>query len=376
MTLITYLNRVHFADGVLEEALRSELEVHAKRRPLIVAEMKDLAGVPAERFFSGFPVRTAAESFACAPGLATEAAAVRIAEIYHRTGRDHLVAFGSSRAVDLAKVARVAIAYDEPLAALSSAEGGARRIGDRLPDLYAVPGIAGFASAVSDYARVKLNAGRQVLISSRKLLPTVTICDPTLTLGSSPEASASAASGAMSRGIEAFLARGYNPPADGLALDGLHRTVRHLDRALRDDDLEARREMMAGSLNTALALQKGLCGIHAITNALASVSGIVIDHCAVGRLLLPGMLRHYAGALPHRAEALKQALGLRSDRGLAEGVAEILAGLPLPGSLSDMGLSAEALSAAADTAASDRAINAGPRRIGRDDVHALLSAVH
>ncbi|MEL6311760.1 MAG: hypothetical protein AAFQ17_05235, partial [Pseudomonadota bacterium] len=103
MTLITYLNRVHFADGVLEEALRSELEVHAKRRPLIVAEMNDLAGVPAERLFSGFPVRTAAESFACAPGLATEAAAVRIAEIYHRTGRDHLVAFGSSRAVDLAK---------------------------------------------------------------------------------------------------------------------------------------------------------------------------------------------------------------------------------------------------------------------------------
>ncbi|MEO0959118.1 MAG: iron-containing alcohol dehydrogenase, partial [Pseudomonadota bacterium] len=236
MTLITYLNRVHFADGVLEEALRSELEVHGKRRPLVIAEMVDLAGVPAERLFSGFPVRTAPESFACSPRLATEAAAVQIAEIYHRTVRDHLVAFGSSRAIDLAKVARVAIAYDEPLAAMSSAEGGARRIGDRLPDLYAVPGIGGFASAVSDYARVKLNAGRQVLISSRKLLPTVTICDPTLTLGSSPESSASAASGAMSRGIEAFLARGFNPPADGLALDGLGRTVRHLERALHDDD--------------------------------------------------------------------------------------------------------------------------------------------
>ncbi|MEO1721764.1 MAG: iron-containing alcohol dehydrogenase [Pseudomonadota bacterium] len=376
MTLITYLNRVHFADGVLEEALRSELEVHGKRRPLVIAEMVDLAGVPAERLFSGFPVRTAPESFACSPGLATEAAAVQIAEIYHRTVRDHLVAFGSSRAIDLAKVARVAIAYDEPLAAMSSAEGGARRIGDRLPDLYAVPGIGGFASAVSDYARVKLNAGRQVLISSRKLLPTVTICDPTLTLGSSPEASASAASGAMSRGIEAFLARGFNPPADGLALDGLGRTVRHLERALHDDDLDARREMMAGSLNTALALQKGLCGIHAITNALASVSGIVIDHCAVGRLLLPGMLNHYAEALPSRTASLKQALGLRPDAGLAEGVAGILRALPLPDSLAAMGLSAEDLAAAADRAAEDRAIDAGPRRLRRDDVHALLSAVH
>lgn len=30
MTLITYLTRVHFADGVLEEALRAEMEVNGK----------------------------------------------------------------------------------------------------------------------------------------------------------------------------------------------------------------------------------------------------------------------------------------------------------------------------------------------------------
>ena len=38
MTLITYLTRVHFADGVLEEALHGEMERNAKRRPLIIAE--------------------------------------------------------------------------------------------------------------------------------------------------------------------------------------------------------------------------------------------------------------------------------------------------------------------------------------------------
>ncbi|MEO1469376.1 MAG: iron-containing alcohol dehydrogenase [Pseudomonadota bacterium] len=376
MTLITYLNRVHFADGVLEEALRAELELREKRRPLIVAEMRDLDGALAERFFSSFPIRTSAEAFATVPGIATEAAAMRIAQIYHETGRDTLVAFGAARAIDTAKIARVAIAYDEPLAALSNAEGGTRRIGDRLPDLYAVPGIGGFASAVSDYARAKLNNGGQVLLSSRNLLPTVTICDPTLTLGSSAAAGASAASGTMSRGIESYLSRGFNPPADGLALDGLGRTVRHMARALEEDDLGARREMMAGSLNTALSLQKGHCAIHAITNALASVSGHAIDPCAVGRLLLPGVLRHYAGAMQRKAAPLRMALGLGESADLSDGVAAILADLPLPDTLGDMGLSAADLAAAAETAARDRATDAGPRPLGAEDLHAMLAAVH
>ncbi|MEM7530254.1 MAG: iron-containing alcohol dehydrogenase [Pseudomonadota bacterium] len=375
MTLITYLTRVHFADGVLEEALRSELEQNQHRRPLVIAEAADLEGARADRLFAGFPVRTSIEAAVSLPALPTEDAARRIAETYAATGRDHLVAFGSSRAVDLAKVARIAIAHDEPIAALSSAEGGHWRIGDRLPALYGVPGIGGFASAASDYARVRLTGGGQVLLSSRKLIPTVTICDPTLTLGESAAAGASAASGTLSRGIESYLARAYNPPADGLALDGIGRTVAHLARAL-DDDLGARREMMAGSLNSALSLQKGTCAIHAITTALASVSRVRIDPCAVGRLLLPGVLRFYRDLIGSKAAPLARALGLREDADLAEGVAALLADLPLPNSLSAMGLGVEALGPAADVAATDRAMSAGPRRLGRDDVLSILAAVH
>ncbi len=51
MTLINYLTRVHFADGVLEEATHSEMEAHGKRRPLIIAEEGHLTGATAERFF-------------------------------------------------------------------------------------------------------------------------------------------------------------------------------------------------------------------------------------------------------------------------------------------------------------------------------------
>lgn len=375
MTLITYLNRVHFADGVLEEALRSELELNRRRRPLIIAESDHVSGALADRFFASFPIRTSAESFVEVPALPTEAAAIRIAERYRETERDHLVAFGGNRAIDLAKVARIAIAFDEPMAALSSTEGGTQRIGNGLPDLYAVPGISGFASAISHYARVKVDDGRQVLITSRHLIPTVTICDPTLTLGSSPADSSSAASGSISRGVESYLSRGYNPPADGLALDGLSRTARFLSRAVMDDDLEARREMMAGSFNSALALQKGVCAVHAITNALASVSQVVVDPSAVGRLIVPHLIRHYGTRVEAKLPALRSALGLGVGADIAAAIDELLGGLPLPNSLGEMGLGDAEIAAASAVASQDRAIGNSPHRLDAASIGAILHAV-
>jgi len=150
MTLINYLTRVHFADGVLEEAIHSEMEANGKRRPLIIAEEGHLSGATAERFFSSFPRRSVAEIFSKVPHQATETAARHVAEQYRAGGCDLLIAFGSNRAMDLAKVSRIAIAFDEPIAALSNDEGGSQRINGQLPDLYSVPGILGFASAISD----------------------------------------------------------------------------------------------------------------------------------------------------------------------------------------------------------------------------------
>ncbi|MBY8975951.1 iron-containing alcohol dehydrogenase [Rhodobacteraceae bacterium NNCM2] len=375
MTLITYLTRVHFADGVLEEALRSEIERHTRTRPLIIAEPDGLTGEIADRFFSSFPLRTSAETFVDVPALATEAAALEIQRLYTETDRDLLIAFGSARAIDLAKVARIAIAYDDPISTFSSNEGGSQRI-RQLPTLFAVPGIQGFASAVSDYARVKLNRGGQVLLSSRNLYPTVTICDPTLTLGAAPSTSASAASGVISRGIEAYLSRGYNPPADGLALDGLARIARNVSIVLEHDDMTARREMMAGCLNSALSLQKGLCAVHAITNALASVSAVQIDPCAVGRLIMPGLVRHYGAGANGKMEMLRTCLGLDDRHDFPDALAEMMRGFPLPDHLSEMGVMREDLAAAARIASQDRAIGTGPRPVSEADVEAILSAAY
>jgi len=376
MTLITYLMRVHFADGVLEEALRSEMERHGKRRPLIISSKNQFDGPNAERLFSSFPIRTKPETFVDTPAQATEAAAIDIAQHYADKDCDHLIALGSTAIIDLAKAARLAISFDEPLAALSREEGGSTRIDASLPGLFAVPDISGFASAVSDYSRVRLKSGDQILLFSKFLRPSVTICDPTLALGTAPEICASAVSGIIGRGVDAYLSRNYNPPADGLALDGVSRITSHLARIVEDDSLATRRETMAGALNSALSLQKGLCVIHAICQAIASVPETPIDVNAVARLIMPGLVDFYGDATNGKTEALKRHMQIDLKTPLADGLAAMMQGFPLPDRLSDMGLTGGDLTTAAQRAARDRAITTGPRPIGQRDIEEILTAVH
>ncbi|MEL7462437.1 MAG: iron-containing alcohol dehydrogenase [Pseudomonadota bacterium] len=376
MTLITYLTRVHFADGVLEEALRGEMEVNGKRRPLIVAEDGHLDGAVAERFFSSFPIRTAAETFTEVPRQPTEEAARRIAEIYRDRDCDLLIAFGSNRAMDIAKVSRIAIAHDEPIAALSNEEGGSQRINAGLPDLYSIPGVLGFASAISDYARVKLDAGGQVLLSSRRLIPDVAICDPTLTLGASAAETACAAAGIVARGVDAFLSPRYNPPADALAIDALSRVRTFASRAIQMDDLAARREMMASGLNSSLSLQKGICPVHAICNAISSAATRKLDPSALGGVIIPRLVEFYDGSEDRGECRVRRVLNIRESRALADGLDELMADWPTPKTLSALGVEVGALSEAARLASEDRAISNGPRPIGRGEIRDILERAH
>ena len=376
MTLINYLTRVHFADGVLEEAIRSEMEANGKRRPLIIAEEGHLTGATAERFFSSFHRKSVAQVFSDVPHQATEAATRRVADQYRDGDCDLLIAFGSNRAMDLAKVSRIAIAFDEPIAALSNDEGGSQRINGQLPDLYSVPGILGFASAISDYTRVKLDAGGQVLVSSRHLIPVVTICDPTLTLGASAEDSATAAAGILARSVDSYLSPSYNPPADAMAVDALSRVTHSAGRAICDDDLIARREMMAGGLNSSLSLQKGLCVVHAICNAIASASSARLDPSALGGVMIPRLVERYGDMANGRAAALRRSLGVREGRALADGLDEMLQNWPTPRRLSELGVDDAIFDEVANAASVDRAINNGPRRFTAGEIREVLHAAH
>lgn len=376
MTLITYLTRVHFADGVFEEALCSEIEASRKIRPFIICEADQLASDTGERLLASFPVRTKLQVFQDVPHHPSETAARMAADIYRENDCDVIVAFGSSRAIDLAKIMRVAVSHQHTLAQLTYRQGGSRLIASDLPDLIAVPGIQGFGAAVSAHAPLKLQSGERSFIMCKKLIPSVTICDPTLTIDASVEESASAGANAITYCVESYLSKSYNPPAEGIALDGLQRAVANLRKVIDDgEDLDARREMMAASLNGALALQKGLGASRAIANSLAAVSENQLNLGVLNRIALPSVLDFNEQSAPKKYDSLRKVFQLSKSSSVSDGVGEFFDTLPLPKRLRELGLNQQHLSSAANIASEDIASETNPRDVGATNYFTIMQSV-
>ncbi|MEM9141159.1 MAG: iron-containing alcohol dehydrogenase, partial [Pseudomonadota bacterium] len=177
------------------------------------------------------------------------------------------------------------------------------------------------------------------------------------------------------RAVDAYLAPGYNPPAESMALDALRRAVTNVEDVVFRDKLCARREMMASGLNSSLALQKGLCAVHAISNAVASVAARPIDPSTLGGLLIPHLARTYGIHGSDRMAAVRQSLAIPDGEGLGTGLSRILAALPVARSLDELGVAPDDLPRAARLALGDRAIGNSPMHLDFDAVLGVLHSV-
>ncbi|MEO0823739.1 MAG: iron-containing alcohol dehydrogenase [Pseudomonadota bacterium] len=379
MTLITYLTRVHFADNVLEDAIRLELETAGIRRPLVAGDGAAQRPELTDRLLAALPIEVDATLHGATAGVLTEADARIALALYRQNACDGLIAFGCGAVIDFAKAIRVLVAHDGPLARYAVCEGGSGRIRpERLPPMIAVPTTAGSGSEAGPEATLLGEDGRQLTLFSRALIPTAAICDPTLTLSLPPTATAETGMEALTHCIETFIAASYNPPADGIAYDGVSRAAHSLEGAvLRGDDLTARREMMAAALNGALAFQKGLGAVHASSHALASETAGAStgpSHGALNAVMLPHVLAFNAPAVGERVAALGRALRLPSGSDVPEALATLNDRLGLPAGLGAMGVTPGAIERAAPLAERDRHNSTNPRRARAADYARLMRA--
>ena len=317
------------------------------------------------------------------PGNPTEAAVRAATQVYRDNDCDGLVAVGGGSSLDLAKGVAIMATHDGPLANWATITGGAEKITARAAPLIAVPTTAGTGSEVARGAILIVDDGRKLGFHNWHLLPRAALLDPDLTMGLPPALTAATGMDAIAHCLETFMSAKVNPPADGIALDGLRRGWRHIERAFRDGatDREARWNMMSASMQGALAFQKGLGCVHSLSHSLGGVDPR-LHHGTLNAVFLPAVIRFNAGAESMRKDdrlnRMAHAMGLPDGRDYADGVAvaqavfDMTARLGLPTGLRAMAVTDDLFEEIIDHALLDHCHATNPRLASRDDYRRLL----
>lgn len=374
MSEINYLTRIHFGAGLLEDALQTECSKLAVTRALIVTDKGLVAtGLP-NRVSALLAKDGSSVVFDETPQNPTETATLAGRQVFETENCDAVIALGGGSAIDLAKAIALTSTHNGPLADYAAIHGGVGKISDTLPPLIAIPTTAGTGSEVGRGAIIVLKDHRKLGFISPHLIPDAAICDPQLTLTLPPHLTAATGMDALTHCVETFIAAAFNPPADGIAIDGLKRASANIRQATQDGtDLEARTHMMAAAMNGALAFQKGLGAVHAMSHALGGLPGRVLHHGMLNAVLLPHVLHFNEPVAGHRYAEVKQAMGLHATADLSQAIAELTSELGLPTTLSQMGVTKTDLDKAAPLAERDHTNATNPRKANAEDYAILLS---
>ena len=371
MALITYLTRIQFDFGALG-LLADELAGLGVERPMIVTDPGLAASGLLERVREQLADGPAA-SYDATPANPTEAAVRDALALFRTEGCDGLIGLGGGSSIDLAKAVRLAASHDGPLARYAASEGGVNRIRPDLAKLIAIPTTAGTGSEVGRGAVIVVDDGRKLGLVSPHMIPDVAICDPELTLGLPPALTAGTGMDAIAHCIETYLSPAVNPPAEAIALDGLGRASRHVRRATRDGgDREARWNMMIAATEGAMAFQKGLGAVHAMSHPLGALPDLGLHHGTLNAVVLPAVLRFNRSHAGDKYRRLAEVMGLFEGQDLAEAIAALNADLDLPANLREMGVTDDHLPELAEQAVADHCSATNPRPAEAADYLALF----
>jgi alcohol dehydrogenase class IV len=272
----------------------------------------------------------------------------------------------------------IAATHEGPLTRYATIEGGSPLITDKAAPLIAVPTTSGTGSEVARGAIIIVDDHRKLGFHAWHLVPKTAICDPELTLGLPPKLTAATGMDAIAHCMETFMSAAINPPADGIALDGLERGWANIEKATRDgQDREARFNLMSASMEGAMAFQKGLGCVHSLSHSLGGVDPR-LHHGTLNAMFLPAVVRFNAQAesvrKDRRLERMAHAMGLRSARDIPGAIKDMNALLDLPPGLAAMGVRRDQFDQIIKGALADHCHKTNPRIASAQDYEEMLAA--
>lgn len=300
---------------------------------------------------------------------------VRGVEAYHESDADSLVSIGGGSAIDGAKAIQLMTTHGGSIVEYDDALGGSEWITDNLPPHIAIPTTAGTGSEVGRSTVITDPAtNTKKVIFSPFLIPDVALIDPALMRTLPASITAATGMDALAHNVEAYLALGFHPMCDAIALEGVRLVARSLARAVENgDDLAARGEMALASMMGAVAFQKGLGVCHSLAHPLSTICGM--HHGLANGILLATVVRFNAEVVPERVAAIGACFGVDGVAATVEAIAGLARRVGIPATLADAGVSSSQLEALAAQAIADGCHQSNPQPVSREQIVALYQAL-
>jgi len=271
-------------------------------------------------------------------------------EIFKNGNYDGVISFGGGSSLDVGKSIALQSATNRPLWDFTdggifwekkkfSASMAENQISnpEKIKPTIAIPTTAGTGSETSRAAAI-INDETKVkkIVFHPKMLPTLTILDPQLTVGMPAFLTAATGMDAFAHNLEAYCAPGYHPMADGIALEGMSLIKKWLAVAVNEgENLEARGHMITSSSMGATAFQKGLGAIHSLSHPVNSLFNV--HHGLSNGIFMPYVLTFNRSTIENKIAKLSEYLDLKeaSFNSFVDWVLELREQIKIPHTISE-----------------------------------------
>jgi alcohol dehydrogenase class IV len=360
----------------------AELPDHCKalgiKRPLLVTD-PGLAGLPmikdaiARNEAAGLPTGLFSDVQPNPVGKNVEDGV----KVYKAGKHDGVIAWGGGSGLDAAKAVAFMAGQTRPLWDFEDiGDWWTRADANAIAPIIAVPTTSGTGSEVGRASVItdEVNHVKKIIFHP-KMLPSIVIDDPELTVGLPPHITAATGMDALSHNLEAFCAPGYHPLADGIALEGMRLIKEWLPVAVKDGkNLVARSQMMAASSMGATAFQKGLGGMHAISHPLGALYHT--HHGLTNAVVMPYVLEFNRKVIDEKLTALARYLNLPnpSFQAVQKWVLDLRQEIGIPHTLRDIKVDDKQVDKVAEMAAVDPSAGGNPIKVGASELRQIFVA--
>ena len=225
---------IRFGAGAIKE-LPAYLKQQKLRRPMIstdatVAELDFMKTILSDLESAGMQV----EVFSDIHSNPVKTDVLKGGDFYKKTDRDSIIGIGGGAAVDVARAIVLRVNHTRDLFDYDDLIGGDIYVTEEVPHFVTVPTTSGTGSEVGRSAVISEDESKKKrILFSPKLLAKVVFADPLLTMELPSFITAATGMDALTHNMEAYLAKGFHPMCDGIALQGIQLIAKSLVRATK-----------------------------------------------------------------------------------------------------------------------------------------------